>query len=95
MALLDIITAPDPRLKKKAQPVERVDAAMAKLMTEMLETMYAAPGVGLAAPQVGVLKRIIVVRRFFIRLIRLVLLLTVFLLIRTNRVPRFIGTRWA
>lgn len=61
MALLDIITAPDPRLKKKAQPVERVDAATARLMADMLETMYDAPGVGLAAPQVGVLKRIIVV----------------------------------
>lgn len=61
MALLDIITAPDPRLKKKAQPVERVDAATAKLMAEMLETMYAAPGIGLAAPQVGLLQRIIVV----------------------------------
>ena len=61
MALLNIIVAPDPRLKKKALPVERVDAATAKLMADMLETMYAAPGVGLAAPQVGVLKRIIVV----------------------------------
>jgi peptide deformylase len=61
MALLEIITAPDPRLKKKAQPVERVDAATAKLMADMLETMYEAPGVGLAAPQVGVLKCIIVV----------------------------------
>jgi peptide deformylase len=61
MALLDIIIAPDPRLKKKAKAVERVDAATAKLMADMLETMYDAPGVGLAAPQVGVLKRIIVV----------------------------------
>lgn len=61
MALLDIIVAPDPRLKKKAVPVERVDAATAKLMADMLDTMYDAPGVGLAAPQVGVLKRIIVV----------------------------------
>jgi peptide deformylase len=61
MALLDIIIAPDPRLKKKARAVERVDAATAKLMTDMLETMYDAPGVGLAAPQVGVLKRVIVV----------------------------------
>ena len=61
MALLDIIIAPDPRLKRKAVAVERVDAATAKLMADMLETMYEAPGVGLAAPQVGVLKRIIVV----------------------------------
>ena len=61
MALLEIIIAPDPRLKKKAKPVERVDAATARLMDDMIETMYEAPGVGLAAPQVGVLKRIIVV----------------------------------
>jgi peptide deformylase len=61
MALLDIIVAPDPRLKRKAARVETVDAATAKLMADMLETMYEAPGVGLAAPQVGVLKRIIVV----------------------------------
>jgi len=61
MALLNILVAPDPRLKKKAALVERVDAATAKLMSDMLETMYDAPGVGLAAPQVGVLKRIIVV----------------------------------
>ena len=61
MALLPIITAPDPRLKKKAETVEKVDAGIAKLMAAMLETMYDAPGVGLAAPQVGVLKRIIVV----------------------------------
>ena len=61
MALLEIIVAPDPRLKKKAAAVERVDGATAKLMANMLETMYDAPGVGLAAPQVGVLKRIIVV----------------------------------
>ena len=61
MALLDIIIAPDPRLKRKAAAVETVDAATAKLMQDMLETMYDAPGVGLAAPQIGVLKRIIVV----------------------------------
>ena len=61
MALLDIIVAPDPCLKKKAAAVESVDKATAKLMADMLDTMYEAPGVGLAAPQVGVLKRIIVV----------------------------------
>jgi len=61
MALLDILVAPDPRLKKKAVPVERVDAQVAKLMADMLDTMYEAPGVGLAAPQVGVAKRIIVI----------------------------------
>jgi len=61
MALLPIIKAPDPRLKKRCAPVERVNDEIRRLMDDMLETMYAAPGVGLAAPQVGVLKRIIVV----------------------------------
>lgn len=61
MAVLPILVAPDPRLKRKAEPVETVDADIARLMDDMLETMYAAPGIGLAAPQVGVLKRIIVV----------------------------------
>jgi peptide deformylase len=61
MAKLDIIIAPDPRLKLKCTPVVRVDAATRRLMDDMLETMYAAPGIGLAAPQVGVTKRIIVV----------------------------------
>ncbi|MGH6947667.1 MAG: peptide deformylase [Kiloniellales bacterium] len=61
MALLPIIVAPDPRLKQKAAPVARVDAEIARLMDDMLETMHAAPGIGLAAPQVGVLRRVIVV----------------------------------
>lgn len=61
MAKLDIIIAPDPRLKRKALPVESVDATTVKLMNDMLETMYDAPGIGLAAPQVGVSKRVIVV----------------------------------
>jgi peptide deformylase len=61
MALLPIIIAPDPRLKRHCARVEQVDAALRKLMDDMLETMYEAPGVGLAAPQVDVLKRIIVV----------------------------------
>ena len=61
MAIRPIIIAPDPRLKKRAQPVEAVDAEIRRLMDDMLETMYAAPGIGLAAPQVGVLKRVIVV----------------------------------
>ena len=60
MALLPILTAPDPRLKKKSLPVETVDAGVRQLMDDMLETMYDAPGIGLAAPQVGVLKRVIV-----------------------------------
>ncbi len=61
MAIRPIIIAPDPRLKKRAQPVETVDAEIRRLMDDMLETMYAAPGIGLAAPQVGPLKRVIVV----------------------------------
>jgi peptide deformylase len=60
MALLPILTAPDPRLKKKAQPVEKVDDGIRQLMADMLETMYAAPGIGLAAPQVGVGQRVLV-----------------------------------
>lgn len=61
MAILPIIVAPDPRLKRKAKPVTRVDATIRTLMDDMLETMYAAPGIGLAAPQVGELVRVIVV----------------------------------
>ncbi len=61
MAILPIIVAPDPRLNRPAMPVEKVDASVKQLMDDMLETMYLAPGIGLAAPQVGVLKRIIVV----------------------------------
>jgi peptide deformylase len=61
MAKLDIIVAPDPRLKVKCKPVARVDAKIARLMDNMLETMYVAPGIGLAAPQVGVAQRVIVV----------------------------------
>jgi peptide deformylase len=61
MAILPILTAPDPRLKKIAKPVHQVDDDVRRLMDDMLETMYLAPGIGLAAPQVGVLKRVIVV----------------------------------
>jgi peptide deformylase len=60
MAILSIITAPDPRLKLTAKPVARVDARVRKLMDNMLETMYAAPGIGLAAPQVGQALRVLV-----------------------------------
>jgi peptide deformylase len=60
MALKTILTAPDPRLKKKSLPVAAVDESVRQLMDDMLETMYAAPGIGLAAPQVDVLKRVIV-----------------------------------
>jgi peptide deformylase len=60
MAKLPIILFPDPILRKAALPVERVDAGMLRLAADMLETMYRAPGVGLAAPQVGVSRRIFV-----------------------------------
>ncbi|MDB5458616.1 MAG: peptide deformylase [Caulobacteraceae bacterium] len=60
MALRDILTVPDPRLKLVSQDVERVDDALRALMDDMLETMYAAPGIGLAAIQVGEPKRVIV-----------------------------------
>jgi peptide deformylase len=60
MALKTILTAPDPRLKKKSVPVQAVDAGVRQLMDDMLETMYAAPGIGLAAPQIGELRRVIV-----------------------------------
>jgi peptide deformylase len=61
MALLPIVTAPDSRLKVKAKPVAAVDARVRKLLDDMLETMYAAPGIGLAGPQVGAALRVIVV----------------------------------
>ena len=61
MALLPIITAPDPRLKIKARPVAAVDDRVRRLMDDMVETMYHAIGIGLAAPQVGVAQRVIVV----------------------------------
>jgi len=60
MARLPIIVAPDPRLKVKAKPVDKVDAEIRQLMDDMMETMHAANGIGLAAPQVGVLKRVLV-----------------------------------
>src|SRR5437899_8738234 len=60
MALKTILTAPDPRLKKKSKPIASVEADVRQLMDDMLETMYAAPGIGLAAPQVGELRRVIV-----------------------------------
>jgi peptide deformylase len=60
MAILPIITIPDPLLRKKAAPIERVDAGLLKLAESMLATMYDAPGIGLAAPQVGILRRLIV-----------------------------------
>ena len=60
MALLPILRYPDPRLHTKATPVAVVDAAIRKLASDMLETMYEAPGIGLAATQVNVHKRVLV-----------------------------------
>ena len=61
MAVRPILVAPHPALKAKAKPVSRVDDAVRQLMDDMLETMYQAPGIGLAAPQVGVPSRVLVV----------------------------------
>ncbi len=61
MAKLTILEYPDPRLRKKALAVEAVDASVRALIDDMLETMYAAPGIGLAANQVNVQKRVIVI----------------------------------
>lgn len=61
MSLLPILTIPDTRLKAKCEPLKNVDGRVATLMDDMLETMYKAPGIGLAAPQIGVLERLIVV----------------------------------
>jgi peptide deformylase len=61
MALLNILRYPDPRLNKVAPPVERVNDEIRQLVRDMAETMYAAPGIGLAATQVDVHKRIIVI----------------------------------
>jgi len=60
MAILPIITIPDAVLRKEAAPVERVDQALLALAEDMLATMYDAPGVGLAAPQIGISRRLIV-----------------------------------
>jgi peptide deformylase len=61
MALLPVLKYPDPRLHKIAAPVERVDDEVRALVRDMAETMYAAPGIGLAATQVDVHRRIIVI----------------------------------
>jgi peptide deformylase len=61
MALLDILRFPDPRLRKKALPVSTVTDQTRQLAQNMLETMYAAPGVGLAAIQVNVQQRVVVI----------------------------------
>jgi len=61
MAILEILEFPDPRLRTKAQPVAVVDDALRQLIADMFETMYVAPGIGLAASQVNVHKRLLVI----------------------------------
>jgi peptide deformylase len=61
MALRTILEYPDPRLRTRAQPVTQFDAELSKLVDDMFETMYAAPGIGLAATQVDVHKRVVVI----------------------------------
>jgi peptide deformylase len=61
MALRTILEYPDPRLRTKAQPVTQFDAELTRLVEDMFETMYAAPGIGLAATQVDVHKQVIVI----------------------------------
>lgn len=61
MTILSILHFPDPRLRNKALPVTKVDGVVRTLIDDMLETMYEAPGIGLAAIQVNVLKRVVVI----------------------------------
>ncbi len=61
MTMRKILIEPDPILRKKCSPIEKVDDQTRKLMKDMLETMYKAPGIGLAAIQIGILKRIVVI----------------------------------
>jgi peptide deformylase len=61
MALRTILEFPDPRLRTRAQPVTHFDAALGSLIDDLLETMYAAPGIGLAATQVDVHQRVVVI----------------------------------
>jgi peptide deformylase len=61
MAIRDILHYPDPRLRNRAQAVEQVDDDIRRLLDDMLETMYAAPGIGLAAIQINVPKRVVTI----------------------------------
>ena len=60
MAILDVLHFPDPRLRRRSEPIEKFTDELRQLAADMLETMYDEPGIGLAAPQVGVTKRLIV-----------------------------------
>jgi len=59
MAIREIITLPDKRLRLKSEQVKRIDSAIRKLVDDLFETMYAAPGIGLAAIQIGIAKRVV------------------------------------
>jgi peptide deformylase len=59
MAIREILILPDKRLRKRSEPVTKIDVAVRKLVDEMFETMYDAPGIGLAAVQIGAMKRVI------------------------------------
>jgi peptide deformylase len=61
MAVLEIVTYPNPVLTRRAEEVEKVDGTIRKLISDMVDTMYANGGIGLAAPQVGISKRVVVV----------------------------------
>ena len=61
MSQRNIVIEPDPILRKKSVALDKVDDELRRLLDDMLETMYAAPGIGLAAVQVGILKRLIVI----------------------------------
>lgn len=61
MALREIVIAPNPVLKQPAEPVRSVDSGIRALLDDMLETMYAAPGIGLAAPQISISQRLVVI----------------------------------
>ena len=61
MTLRKIILIPDPQLKKASAPIEEIDGALQTLLDDMLETMYEAPGIGLAAVQIGIMKRVTVI----------------------------------
>ena len=61
MTIRKILTVPDPILRKNCAALEQVDNDLRKLMDDMLETMYRAPGIGLAAVQIGILKKIVVI----------------------------------
>ena len=62
MAVRPIIRFPDPRLRQKAEPIIRIDEEVQALATDLLETMHAAPGIGITAPHVGVMRRLVVIQ---------------------------------